>query len=320
MAGRAPRAANSLGRTCRQRARPELAADAGVPPTRAQITLLSGPQAGRAHPLPNGITLLGRGDDAQVRVDDPGVSCAHARITRFDGGRYLLEDLASTNGTFVGERRIQTVDLSSGDRIHLGASTLLSFAVLDAQAERLARELYESSVRDPLTGAYNRRHLGERLQSEIAYAQRHATPLAAMLLDVDHFKRINDGHGHPVGDRVLQAIAGHVSRAIRKEDVFARFGGEEFVVLARGIDPDGVARCAERLRATIDGTPLAGLNVTVSIGYASLDEVAGGASTAEQLIQLADQRLYRAKAAGRNCVCGSGASARRPDRGSLRVG
>ena len=119
----------------------------------------------------------------------------------------MLEDLRSRNGTFVGGRRVDRVELSSGDRIAIGSGVTLSFAILDAQAERMAHQLYESSVRDPLTRAHNRRYLVERLGSEIAYARRHKTPLSLIMFDLDHFKRVNDTHGHLTGDDVLRDVA-----------------------------------------------------------------------------------------------------------------
>ena len=107
-------------------------------------------------------------------------------------------------------------------------------------------------MRDALTRAHNRRYLVERLGSEIAYARRHVTHLALIMFDLDHFKRVNDTHGHLAGDEVLREVAALVSRLIRAEDVFARFGGEEFVVLVRGIEHDNATRFAERMRSAVE--------------------------------------------------------------------
>jgi diguanylate cyclase (GGDEF)-like protein len=184
----------------------------------------------------------------------------------------------------------------------------VSFAILDAQAERLAHQLYESSVRDPLTRAHNRRYLVERLASEIAYAIRHETRLALIMFDLDHFKRVNDTHGHLAGDDVLREISALVTRMIRTEDVFARFGGEEFVVLARGIEHVNAGRFAERLRVAVERLDIASENivvhVSISVGYASFDELVDAERTGEGLLRLADTRMYRAKTGGRNRVCG----------------
>jgi two-component system cell cycle response regulator len=273
--------------------------------TSAQLTVIAGPNAGRAYSLPEGETVLGRGREAQVFIDDAGASRMHARIVVTEDGRYVLEDLKSRNGTFLGSRRVDRAELTSGDRIAIGSSVTLSFAILDAQAERMAHQLYESSVRDALTRAHNRRYLVERLGSEIAYAKRHKAPLSLIMFDIDHFKLVNDGHGHLTGDEVLREVAALVARMIRTEDVFARYGGEEFVVLARGIEHDNAGLFAERLRAAIEALEVvtsgdAIIRVTISAGYAALDELGEGQRTAEGLIRLADARLYGAKAAGRN--------------------
>jgi diguanylate cyclase (GGDEF)-like protein len=274
--------------------------------TRALLTVIAGPNAGRAFSVRAGETVIGRGKEAHVRVDDAGASRAHARITVHDDDQYILEDLRSTNGTFVGGLRIDRVELRSGDRIHIGPNVSVSFAILDSQAELMTHQLYESAMRDTLTRAHNRRYFLERLGAEIAYARRHASRLSLIMFDLDHFKRVNDVHGHLAGDEVLREVAAMVSRLIRAEDVFARYGGEEFVVLARAIEHDNAARFAERIRAAVERLEIAAestvLRVTVSLGVASIDELAATGRDSEALFRLADERLYDAKSAGRNRV------------------
>jgi diguanylate cyclase (GGDEF)-like protein len=167
-------------------------------------------------------------------------------------------------------------------------------------------------VRDPLTRAFNRRYLVERLASEVAYARRHKTALGLILLDLDLFKRVNDTYGHLAGDEVLREVSALVQRLIRAEDVFARFGGEEFVLLVRGIEHVNVGRFAERVRAAVEGLEVGGANAvikaTISAGYASITEVHGDdrePSFPDRLLRLADERLYLAKSAGRNRVVGA---------------
>ena len=187
----------------------------------------------------------------------------------------MVEDLGSTNGTFVDAKRIERAELHSGDRVHIGPNVILSFAIVAAQAEHVAQQLYESSVRDPLTRIFNRRYLVERLASEVAYAKRHGTKLSLILFDLDLFKRVNDTYGHLVGDDVLRDVSALVQRLVRAEDVFARFGGEEFVLLVRGIEHVNVGRFAERVRSAVERLEIAAealvLNVTVSLGYASIE-------------------------------------------------
>ncbi len=275
---------------------------------RAILTVISGASAGRVHSLSDGVTLIGRARDAHLRFDEAGVSRVHARVMGGDGGGYVIEDLESTNGTFVAGERVKRTELQSGDRVNIGPHVSVSFSIVDSQAERMAHELYESAVRDTLTKAHNRRYFIERLGSEIAYARRHSTPLSLVLFDLDHFKRVNDSYGHLAGDAVLREVAALVARMIRVEDVFARFGGEEFVVLTRGIEHDGAGRFSERLRAAIEKLEVAAegaeLKVTISVGYASVAELLPSERNAEALIRLTDERLYTAKTGGRNRSCG----------------
>jgi len=279
--------------------------------TRAVLTVVSGPSTGQMFTVAKGgeETIIGRGKEAQVRIDDAGASRAHARFLETEDGTYVVEDLGSTNGTFVDTKRVERAELASGDRIHIGPNVVVSFAIVAAQAEHVAQQLYESSVRDPLTRTYNRRYLVERLASEFAYASRHKTNLAIILLDLDLFKRVNDTHGHLAGDEVLRDVAALVQRLVRAEDVFARFGGEEFVLLVRGIEHVNVGRFAERVRSAVERLEVAYeatvLRVTVSLGYASLGELIVDPRDADGLLRLADERLYKAKTAGRNRVCGA---------------
>jgi two-component system, cell cycle response regulator len=271
----------------------------------AVLTTLRGLNTGEVFTVDQAETTLGRGKESNVRIDDVGISREHARIVRSPDGHHVLEDLNSTNGVFVNRRRVERATLADGDRIQMGPAVVLRYALIDADELALARQLYETSTRDPLTGAYNRRYLTERLAAEVAYAQRHRARLSLVLLDLDHFKRINDDHGHLAGDAVLRAVGANIHQQTRTEDVFARYGGEEFVVLMRGIERQNVAVFAERLRRSVarlsipwDPEPL---RVTVSLGAASLDECENGAPP-DALILIADERLYRSKAEGRNRV------------------
>ena len=197
--------------------------------------------------------VIGRGTEADLWVEDPAISRRHARFGRRMDGRFFCEDLGSTNGTFVGGRKIEgRCDLQNGDRVQIGPNLMLRFAMTDDAEEELQRRLYESSTRDALTRAFNRKYLNERLIAEIAHARRHKTQLALLMVDLDRFKAINDGHGHLAGDMVLRVVAAHVQRLIRIEDVLARYGGEEFVILVRSTALDDAAKLGERVRTTIE--------------------------------------------------------------------
>jgi len=226
---------------------------------------------------------------------------------RLAGPRYILEDLGSANGVFVNGRKVEHVELVDSDRVQVGARLVLRFGYLSADEEALARKLYEGSTRDALTGLYNRRYAGERLAAEVAHAQRHGTLFGLVLFDIDHFKGVNDSFGHQAGDGVLRVVAAQVQKAIRTEDVLARYGGDEFVVLVRGIEHDRVGMLAERIRRGVERLSMPwdskAIRTSVSVGVASLSECG---PPPEALMKLADERLYRAKTGGRNRVCRAG--------------
>jgi len=275
---------------------------------RAVLVVLRGLDVGRMFALEKIETIIGRDRSADIRYDEKGLSRRHARILR-DGGRFFLEDAGSRNGTFVDGERVPghgRVELRHGARIVLSSGIVLRFDLVDEIEERVAKQLFEASTRDALTGIYNRRYFDERLAAEVSFAHRHEGKLGLLMFDVDHFKRVNDGHGHLAGDAVLAAIAKRISGLIRAEDVLARYGGEELVLLARGIPKGGVETLADRVRAAVEETTVRfeekTLRVTVSVGVAALDECDAHA-TGDLLVALADERLYRAKHGGRNRVC-----------------
>ena len=158
---------------------------------------------------------------------------------------------------------------------------------------------------DPLTEVLNRRALSERLTDEMERVRRYESTVSMLLIDLDHFKRINDSHGHLVGDDVLMEVAALLQRAVRAVDVVARYGGEEFVIVLPETSPFGATTFAERIRELIDAHPFTQvrgqpLHLTTSIGVASYPTP--GIESLEDLFAAADQALYRAKAEGRNRV------------------
>jgi len=194
----------------------------------------------------------------------------------------------------------------------LGACFVALVNMLSLKTARDVRRmvvLEQESVTDPLTGIYNRRYLERHLVDEIARASRYRTPLSVLLIDVDRFKRINDTHGHPVGDIVLKGLARVIAKTVRVTDIVARYGGEEIIVLAPSTPRKTARNLAERLRVKIEtasfaisdqaGKKTAALRVTVSIGVACFGPDVRDART---LIRRADEALYEAKGAGRNCV------------------
>ncbi|MDG4553030.1 MAG: PAS domain S-box protein [Candidatus Competibacter sp.] len=177
--------------------------------------------------------------------------------------------------------------------------------VVRDETERQAREqeLLRLATTDPLTGLANRRHFLAQVEHELERFQRYAKPAALLMLDLDHFKRVNDRHGHASGDRVLQHFTAVAQQTLRKVDLIGRLGGEEFAALLPGTDTEGARCLAERLRECVAASPAAGdageISFTVSIGLASF---AAADRTANTILARADRALYRAKEAGRNRV------------------
>jgi two-component system, cell cycle response regulator len=268
------------------------------------LTLLTGGMSGQQFKIAPGFSAIGRGGSAEIRIDDDGLSRAHARI-RTEGGRVWIEDLGSRNGTFVnGHKLTVPIELRDGDKIGVGRGTVLRFGFQDELDESFHENLLSSALRDGLTKLFNKRYFLERLDSELKFALRHQTALSLLLLDLDHFKKVNDTLGHLAGDSVLVTIAEQLGRAVRNEDVVARFGGEEFAIVLRAINVENALHMAERLRRLVETTsvPFDGkeLHVTVSIGVAGFPTTP--VKIPDQLVEAADKALYRAKHDGRNRV------------------
>ena len=271
---------------------------------RACLTVLTGAATGHIHKLLRGSTVMGRAPQVEVKLPDEGVSRTHARV-RVETNQMWLEDLDSRNGTFLNGLRItEPAPLKEGDKIQIGRTTVLRFSFHDELDESFHENLMSSALRDPLTKLFNKRYLMDRLDSELKFARRHETSLSLLMLDIDHFKQFNDTHGHLAGDAVLANLASVLTRAVRNEDVVARFGGEELAVVLRSIPLDPAAALGERLRKTVEQTITVhqdhDLQATISVGVAGFPSTK--AETVAQLIDAADQALYRAKRAGRNCV------------------
>jgi two-component system, cell cycle response regulator len=249
-----------------------------------------------------GEVVIGRDAACAVRLPADDVSRRHARVIPDVAGGHLVEDLGSTNGTFVNGARVERRHLAGGDRLDLGPYAARYVAGGDGAARELER-LAALALRDPLTGLANRRAFEDALARELARASAAGVPLAVVALDIDHFKRVNDAHGHAAGDAVLAAVAARGAAALRAGDLLARVGGEEFAALLPGASLAQARDVAERIRARIAEAPIgaggAALEITASLGCAALapDDADEG-----PLLARADARLYEAKRAGRNRV------------------
>jgi two-component system cell cycle response regulator len=196
----------------------------------------------------------------------------------------------------AGERVVGLQNEIEADR-----EDILRFA---AELAMTNRRLEEAALLDSLTGIPNRRYAMERIHQEWAAADRGARPLACMVIDVDHFKQVNDNYGHDTGDMVLQRVADILKHTARTHDVCCRLGGEEFLVVCPDSDAAAAAQCAERLRQAVAAMRVSvgnvALQVTVSVGVAAR---ASGMSSPDVLIKEADRAVYRAKEEGRNRTC-----------------
>jgi diguanylate cyclase (GGDEF)-like protein len=277
-----------------------------LPTAREELALhvMRGPRKGDVLVIPEHAALLGRGEDAHFCIEDPTLSRHHVRFER-RGKLVQVEDLGSLNGTYVGEQRLgrEKHDLTGGEILTMG-NLQLRFASEDPEAIAASRALYEAAVRDGLTGLHNRAYFDDRLQAEYHWAMRSRHPLTLLIMDLDHFKSVNDTFGHPAGDAVLRTAAHSIVTSIRAEDLAARFGGEEFVVLAKGADRHGAQLLAQRLRTRIAASrvpELSHFSLTASLGVAVCDGSRSYAS-ARALLQAADEALYIAKRSGRDRV------------------
>jgi diguanylate cyclase (GGDEF)-like protein len=265
----------------------------------------TGPSMGTRYPLGADPAFIGRQDDCAVRNTDPSVSRYHARIERGDGGEYTVVDLGSTNGTFVNNQRKHEGTLRDGDSLRIGNCIYRFLTGGNLEAE-YHEEIYRLTVIDGLTQVHNRRYLTEFLDRETSRSHRFGRPLAVVMLDIDHFKSINDRFGHLVGDMTLRELCARVKALTRRDELFARYGGEEFALVMPESGLETARVIAEKIRQAVERTPFSfngtTNTVTVSLGLAVSTPTQPLATS--ELLARADANLYRAKSAGRNRAAG----------------
>jgi two-component system cell cycle response regulator len=264
----------------------------------------SGADMGRRYPLSGRTITVGRGDNCDVRIPDQSVSRAHARVECAQDG-YEVTDLQSTNGTFVNDTPVMARRLSDGDYVRVGNCIYRFLAGGNVEAD-YHEEIYRLTIMDALTETHNKRSLFQFLDHELARSERHQRPLALVMIDIDHFKALNDRLGHLAGDATLRELAACVRAYVRKTDLFARYGGEEFALVLPETTYDGALTCAEQMRQLVETHPFRfeeeNYQVTISLGVAA---TTGDATlTPAGFISLADANLYAAKREGRNRVVG----------------
>lgn len=267
----------------------------------ACVVIVNGAQLGLEARIDEIPLMIGRAEDCGLVISNTSVSRHHCRIFR-EGTGYAVEDLGSTNGCFVNGEQVRKLGLRDGDRLRVGQCELKFFGEGSAEAS-YHRELLNNAVFDGLTGFYNRRQSREMLEHAFDRWRREPGKLRLMILDLDHFKPVNDRYGHLAGDRVLAGFAALVKSLLGGDAVAGRLGGEEFVVFSAEQSAAEFHALAERIRGTLGSTDLpidsGVVRVTVSIG---LTEQALDMRAAADLLRLADAALYKAKLGGRNRV------------------
>jgi diguanylate cyclase (GGDEF)-like protein len=271
-------------------------------------------------PLERSEVTMGRALEADVRVNDTRASRLHARITTEHDEttgetRYRLTDLGSTNGTLLNGEMIEDALLQDGDKFVIG-DQLIRFEMLDEIDREFQQQIHRLLVHDELTGLLTSKSFFSELRREAARAEAESMPFCVLMMDVDHFKEVNDTYGHLVGSETLEEIGAVIKRSLRAGDVGARFGGEEFAAFLLDADYAQGLVAAERVRSGIEKHEFPTVRrgstenpptqrITISIGVASFPE---DARDPIQLVEMADSALYGAKRGGRNRVAAYRAS------------
>jgi diguanylate cyclase (GGDEF)-like protein len=268
------------------------------------LVIFIGKDSGKRHALKPGVATIGRSPQADITIDDDWASRVHCAVD-WNGESFEIEDRESTNGTYVNTLKISRTQVPPGVPIQVGHS-LMKIEFKDEAELQLERNLKRNAYIDGLTGIFNRQYFMKRALEELSYARRHLDRVGIIMMDIDHFKLINDSYGHQMGDFVLNRFASIISGSKRPEDVFARYGGEEFIILPRGeLSKEGMHQHCERLRQRIENSEFdfgeCRVRVTISLGFHLAEMTNGGQEMSlEQLIGKADEALYRAKDLGRN--------------------
>jgi two-component system, cell cycle response regulator len=265
------------------------------------LVVVSGSLLGTIFRLEDALTSIGRDAVNTIAVNDAGVSRRHAVIERYDE-RVVVRDLGSKNGTYVNDDEVRERELSDGDLVYVGHGTY-KFLSGDSAEHGYYEDLHDVASKDKLTDIPNRRYFDEALEREVGRVGRHGGAVTLMLLDLDHFKAVNDTYGHVFGDAVLRQFAGILKGRLRANDFCARYGGEEFAIILTDTRVEQARQLAESVRGLCEAHMYAEGEttalVTTSIGGAMWSSEMEGPKA---LIEAADAKLYEAKTGGRNRV------------------
>jgi len=268
----------------------------------ACLVVIYGAELGKKYNLEKPTIGVGRSSKSGIQIDQESVSRNHAKVVN-TGKTIILRDLGSTNGTYVNDELVDEHILTDGDFIKIGR-TIFKFLSGSNIENSYHEEIYRLTTIDGLTQIFNKRYFLETLDRETGRAIRYRRALSLILFDIDHFKNINDSHGHLAGDSVLKQLAEVVRSRIRREDTLARYGGEEFAIVLPEVEQKHAFLTAEKLRKLVEKTAFkfedTKIAVTISLGVEQLGEDIREPSA---FIKKADEKLYQAKTQGRNQVC-----------------
>jgi diguanylate cyclase (GGDEF)-like protein len=279
-------------------------ADIKASPRDPYLVIFIGKDSGKRHKLKPGTMTIGRSPRADISLNDDRISGIHC-VIKWTDDIIAIEDKGSTNGTYVDSQKIGYAHLPPDVPFQIGHS-VMKIEYKDEAEIRLEESLVHRASIDTLTGIFNRQHFMSLASKEIAYARRHQQTVGIIMIDIDNFKRVNDNYGHLIGDFILAQVSSVISEGKRAEDLFGRYGGEEFIILPRGkVDKENVFNQCERIRKAVEKFEFchaeACLRLTISIGF-HLDSPDNGKveSLLNGLIDKADYALYLSKEKGKN--------------------
>ena len=271
----------------------------------ACLVIVLGKPLGKRFALNRKTVVIGRGSECEIPMLDSSLSRAHAELLKKEGGRFYLSDLNSTNGTYLNDQKLtpgKAIEVKNGDLLKMG-NIIFKFIGRGKIDNVFHKDILYLASRDDLTGTLNRVSLRSCLEEGFQKARMSRKPLSVIVLDLDHFKSVNDTYGHAAGDFVLKETVKVAQSVIRGDDFIGRFGGDEFMVVLWDTSPTNACIIAERIRSKIEkhGFTYEGkrIPITVSLGVCSLDD---SMQSMDDFFKRADGAQYSAKKNGGNQV------------------
>ena len=271
----------------------------------ACLVIVLGKPLGKRFALNRKTVVIGRGSECEIPMLDNSLSRAHAQVLKKEGGRFYLSDLNSTNGTYLNDQKLtpgKAIEVKNGDLLKMG-NIIFKFIGRGKIDNVFHKDILYLASRDDLTGTLNRVSLRSCLEEGFQKARMSRKPLSVIVLDLDHFKSVNDTYGHATGDFVLKETVKVAQSVIRGDDFIGRFGGDEFMVVLWDTSPTNACIIAERIRSKIEKHSFTyegkRIPVTVSLGVCSLDD---SIQSMDDFFKRADGAQYNAKKNGGNQV------------------